>query len=205
MKRVGLSLLATDNNVEIEYVFIAKMTDLSQLKNAKSVTVIENWEFKSIEPIVRPGQIWGTVRARSYDGKRFTMTVKADENHDNKNGPSVVEEHEIPITRDMFLTFKKLAPVGSIVHRHSFPVNGLNWEIDVYTDIHGKFYDWCKVDLEVPNINVPLPEFPISFSRVIKRDRTPEEIQIVKDLYDNKFNILRQNTIMPIKWIEQPS
>jgi hypothetical protein len=205
MKRVGLSLLATDNNVEIEYVFIAKMTDLSQLKGAKSVTVIENWEFRSIEPIVRPGQIWGTVRARSYDGKRFTMTVKADENHNYKNGPSVVDEHEIPITRDMFLTFKKLAPTGSIVHRHNFPVNGLNWEIDVYSDTNGKFYDWCKVDLEVPSVNVSLPEFPINFSRVIKRDRTPEEIQIVKDLYDNKFNILRPNTIMPIKWIDQPS
>jgi hypothetical protein len=206
MRRIGLALESTVDNTEIEYVFIAQMKDVSQLNNAESVTVIENWEFKSIEPVVRPGQIWGSVRARSYDGKRFTMTVKADENHTSKNGPSVVEEHEIPITKEMFLTFKKLAPYGSIVHRHTFPTDkGLTWEVDAYSDDSGRFYNWCKIDLEVPNSRVTVPEFPIDLIRVIGRDRTPEEAKVVKDLYDNKFGILRPNTIMPVKWIDQPS
>jgi hypothetical protein len=206
MRRIGLALESTADNTEIEYVFIAQMRDVSQLRNADSVTVIENWEFKSIEPVVRPGQIWGSVRARSYGGERFTITVKADENHNRKNGPSVVEEHEIPITKEMFLTFKKLSPYGSIVHRHTFPTgNGLTWEVDAYSDESGRFYNWCKIDLEVPNSRVPVPEFPIDLIRVINRDRTPEEAKVVKDLYDTKFNILRPNTIMPIKWIDQPS
>lgn len=186
-------------NKEIEYVFIGKIKNLDDLKKAFKVERQEQWEIKTLRNSRLKGFGGGTIRVRSYDDKRFELTFKHYLN-DAKSTILQAEEKDIEIDHATFNMIKALCPMGSIKARHHFhvPNSPLIWEYDVYSDAHGKFLQWCKIDLEVPSINTVLPDFPIPTVEVITRDRTPQQEAFVRDLFVKDFSIYKEESILPV-------
>src|SRR5690606_30983595 len=61
-------------------------------------------------------------------------------------------EVSLDTTPEQFIIFKFLAAQGMIKDRYVFDAgNGLKWEIDVFHDPDGGYYQWCKIDFEVPD------------------------------------------------------
>ncbi len=191
-------------NIEIEKVWFGKIEDMSQLKKAKEIIFIEQWDIKTRGDIPRSD----CVRVRNYNHKEYELTIKKDLRPTGKDGSI---EKKVKVDKETFETFKMIAIAGVIKERHIFPLdNHLTWEVDVFQDIHGKKYDWCKIDLELPSsylagkssddVNIKAP-FPITLSEVIDGiKRTPEANNFIQnELYKKRFFVYNPNSILPVE------
>lgn len=134
----------------------------------------------------------------------FIMTTKVK----TKDGHAI--ETSIPSTSDMFESFQYLADSGMVKHRYIFPIAdsapkhyympgdpnpiasipSLKWEVDMFvvpgSDFREpKYLPWCKIDLEVPSLDTPIPAMPEGFFDGFDskaRDLTPEQQEIVKEM-----------------------
>lgn len=64
------------------------------------------------------------------------------------------------------------------------------WEVDVFIKDDGTYYDYVKIDLEVSDMNAPLPPLPVQLTEMVTApygQRTPEEEAMVTNLYDTVF------------------
>jgi CYTH domain-containing protein len=176
---------------EIEHVFYAKIVDLEQLKRAASKERQEQWELRIPKTPKNAGT--GSVRIRKTvkEGAEpeFVLTTKVKLGE--KDGKL---ELAIPSNEDNFNQFRFLSEVGMIKDRFAFPVENseLVWEIDVYLDPEGKYYPWCKIDLEVKDKDNAIPDFPIDLDEVIAPEgygeNTVEDREgFVRKLYDDYF------------------
>lgn len=177
-----------DFNKEIEYVFYARITDFKQLEKADSKVRHEQWEIKL--PFTKDNAAKGSMRVRSIKEvdkpMQYVYTSKLSL---NETGDKM--EVSLDTTAEQFIIFKFLAVQGMIKDRYTFNLeNGLKWEIDVFHDPDGGYYQWCKIDFEVPDRNTPLPEFPIDFNDVIKDsqlERATGDDKRITELYDKYF------------------
>ena len=179
---------------EIEYTYYARLSDLSDLKKAKSQEHQEQWELKFPKTDQNGGS--GTIRIRKTieTGKEaeYVLTTKTAI---NKQGDKL--EVPIPATVAMFEQFKILSERGMVKDRYLFPIEGtdLVWEVDMFLKPKGKigfgpYYDWVKIDLEVPDRKTKIPEFPLATEELITAPygkRTDAEEKLVTGLYDNEF------------------
>lgn len=173
---------------EIEHVFYARITDFKQLNSCDSKVRMEQWEIKL--PMTHENAAKGSIRVRSIKEENkpveYVLTSKISI---NESGDKL--EASVPSTAEQFVQFKFLADVGMIKDRYTFNLeNGLKWEIDVFIDQDGGYYQWCKIDFEVPNHETKVPSFPIDFLDVVKGselERGSAEDKQVQKLYDNYF------------------
>lgn len=175
-------------NKEIEHVFYARITDFKQLEKAQSKTRQEQWEVKL--PITAQNAAKGSIRVRSTkrvgEPIEYTLTSKISL---GESGDKM--EVSIPTTIEQFIQFKFLANQGMIKDRYVFDAgNGLKWEVDVFIDQTGGYYQWIKIDFEVPSRDTPIPELPITVYDKIEgtsATRDSESDKKITELYDKYF------------------
>lgn len=173
---------------EIEYTFFIKLEGNS-LNNiealADHIEKQEQWETHRS----RPDGKKATVRVRSIDDKKYILCSKL--NLPDELGK---RESELPTTKEMFECFKVFGDTGTRKKRYIMNVeDGLKWEIDIYEKASGELHPWCKVDLEVPNSETPLPDWPFEFNEeeaILNqpKKRTHEENQFIDQLF-KEYNL----------------
>lgn len=179
---------------EFEHTIYAKLTDPSQLSQAKSMEHHSQWEIRIEKTEKNAGK--GSVRVRKtwVDGgdPDYVATLKIPLDPDGSSNKK--KEIPIPATEDWFIGFQFLADQGMVKDRYHFPIMGtdLVWEVDCYPKEGGGYHEWVKIDLEVKDLSAPLPEFPIQFEDIIlpvgvgKLSKEEHDAQVSK-LYDECF------------------
>jgi hypothetical protein len=180
---------------EREYEFIGRMVDLAQLMHAQSFEMQEQWEIKIPHTEENAGS--GRMRVRqvipsSGDVPVYVHTTKTefDEQGD-------CDEVNLPSTQSHFKQYEMLADKGMLKDRYFFAVEGseLVWHLDMYY-VRGskagekKYTQWCRLELEVPDRNQPLPPFPVQLEDLIasqKGNRSEEEEAKIKMLFEHEF------------------
>jgi CYTH domain-containing protein len=196
-------MLLGENNVingksqrELEYTFLGWIKDFTQLEKATKVEEYEQWWFTT-DGSRNKGTTSGTIRVRSIDNKNFSMTVKHKQH--SKSMANESKETEVPITKDMFDSFKKLSPLGVYKTRHFFPIEGtdLTWELDVFTMPNGDVSEWCMIDLEVKGELEKIPEPPIDLEEFFNtKDRSTKSFV---DMMMNKMLVRNSDSILPLR------
>ncbi len=180
--------------IEIEKTWIGKIADLNELKKAKEVQRIEQWEIKTKGALLRSD----LIRIRNYNDSHYELCIKKDLGEGNGN-----LEKNVNVDKETFEVFKKIAINGFIRKRFIFPIdNRLKWEIDVYHDKDGNMIDWCKIDLELPKKDMEIRSpFPIKLTEVfLRKDATPEQAEFVNiELFQKRFSIWNEDSILPIE------
>ena len=178
---------------EIEHTFFGKLENKELLTTAKGMEHQEQWEIK-LEKTEKnaAGGKW-RIRKTVVDGQdpEYVLTCKTA----GKEEGSI--EVGVAVTEAMFTQFKMMAEQGMIKDRYFFPVEGseLVWEVDMFfkkgSQPGSKDYeDWCKIDLEVPSLEMALPPLPEGFSEMITAPygkRTEAEELKVRSLFQNEF------------------
>lgn len=175
-------------NKEIEHVYYGRITDFKQLEKANSKERQEQWEVKI--PLVGGNAAKGSIRVRSTKIAdcpiEYTLTSKITL---DESGEKM--EVSLPTTAEQFIQFKFLAKQGMVKDRYTFDTeNGLKWEVDVFLDPKGGYFQWCKIDLEVPSMDTPIPAFPLELTNQIdgtSLERDSSEDKKVQSLYDQYF------------------
>lgn len=180
---------------EREHTLYARITDFAILKAASSMEHQEQWEIKIAKTDANAGQ--GKFRIRkTVVGDRppeYVLTCKT--NASSERGDNL--EVSVPTTEAQFAQFKMLSEAGMVKDRFFFKIedSDLVWEVDVFyrkgaQPGSGDYEPWCKIDLEVPDLNLPLPPLPEGFTEVIANPygkRTQQEETRVIALYHNEF------------------
>jgi hypothetical protein len=179
---------------EVEHTLYARIEDFEILKNADEKEHQEQWEIKI--PKTDENASKGTCRIRktvveAHDPE-FVLTMKTPAT--DKEGRIEVA---IPATEAMFAQFRMLSEFGMIKDRYTFKIEGtdLKWEVDMFYKKgaqvgSGDYEPWCKIDLEVVDLEAPLPPLPEGFADVIAAPygkRSEAEEARVSALYKNEF------------------
>lgn len=188
---------AADGKVtqEIEHMFYAKVTAPETLLNALCVEIQEQWGLwvdktdknagsgsnrvrKTITKQIVNGEFDNVNSATSY-----VMTTKL-----KRNDGSALEIAS-QSSEDGLKAFRLLADSGMIKHRYRFPIPGteLTWEVDAFIEpgeskYSTKYVGWVKIDLEVKDINQPIPALPDGFTDMFDskiENPTPEQQEII--------------------------
>lgn len=127
---------------EIEFQIYGKLTDMSVLQTAQSVTKQEQWSHKIVKTDNNAGS--AVIRVRSINsGERYIRTSKV------KSISGATNEVESESTYDEFVHMAILADQGMIKERYTFPTEGYVYEVDVFFDKSGNRVPWVKIDLEI--------------------------------------------------------
>lgn len=182
-------------HVEQEHVFYARVPDFSVLEKAKSWEHHEQWEIKAPKTEKNAGSARLRVRMTIKPGQapEYVLTTKTIDPHTKGN-----IEVSTPVTEDVFVQFKIASENGMVKDRYFFPANdgsNLVYEVDMYLKDGAQpgskdYYEWCKIDLEVPNMQTALPPIPEGFIDIISAPfgkRTEAEEARVTSLYHNEF------------------
>lgn len=180
---------------EIERVYYARLSDVSQLSRAQRSETHFQWERRVYN---KAGEVIGTERSREIDdGEHYEYTIKV------RDGQPGVDEHTLGSSKEMHQVMRQLAERGLSKIRYCFPVKtnaagesiDLVWEIDAFVLPDGSLDPWVKVDLEVPSADIVAPSFPLrvddiidnSFDQTVPSDR----MKIIDNLYQR---VLRSPT-----------
>lgn len=194
---------------EIEHTLHGKICDPSHLQQAHSWEDHEQWELDL--PANPQTGAKGRMRVRKTtlpDGSvKYVQTTKIRANAEDRSVGE--QETSIEVTEDVYNQFRDLASHGMLKRRYMFPIEGRDkpWEIDVFPKEDGSWHEDAKVDLEVPSLDAPLPQLPITMSNLVTKpygQRSPEEEAYVSDLYKTKFRQSRE-TIDKILAARQPA
>ena len=165
---------------EIEYTIYAELKDLSQLEKAPEKEEHEQWRI----PLEKDSPV--KMRIRMVNSRRYTVTTKA-----KRKGIAGFEEQTVDVTEAFFNHLREAATDGYKKTRYTSPIAGTNrkWEVDVFMDKVGKPHPWVKIDLEVNDINEPIPPFSLDVGQfVIESDKnTPDEDRQIRRLWDEEW------------------
>lgn len=183
---------------ERERVIYARLKDVSDLHKAASADFQEQWSIKQSK--TEDNQAKGQVRVRKIiqmvkegeqyvvpssgeDAAQYVLTAKAEKQADDRL------EVPAPVTKDMFELFKLLASGGMIKHRFHFPLeDDLVFEVDAFLNKRGEYHDWVKIDLEMKDKLVDLPELPFEVSeKIFDTTSDASEKKKIGELYENVF------------------
>lgn len=174
--------------VEREIVVFGKIADFGELAKADRVEKQEQWE---VRPKETGTKFQGGIRIRCTSDTKYVLTFKT---YQPNVGDLVETETELdPVAgKSMMNELKKLTASGMIKVRHYFkvPDSDLTWEVDVYFDEQNRPLRWCKIDLEVPSMDIARPELPVRLleaREIPPKNRTEEEQAFVENLMSNEF------------------
>jgi CYTH domain-containing protein len=182
------------SQTELEYTFVGFIQNFHAIEQAATkVEEYSQW-WMSTDDKRNNGNNSGTFRVRSINNREFTMTIKERSRTTGKANSA--KETEVPITKDMFESFKRLAPLGLNKTRYTIPIpkSRYVWEIDVFTNDLGNVYDWCKMDLEVRSELDEIPAPPEGIGEMIntKERRYKDAVDQIlgKPVIHNRDSIL---------------
>lgn len=173
---------------EKEIVTYGKIVDFDDLSKADRKEEQEQWEIRSKD---EKNQYSGCVRIRCLDGKSYILTTKTFR---QDRGDLMETEMELPasVGVNMLKEFSKLSSGGMIKTRYFFdvPDSDLVWEVDVYYDEAKKPRQWCKIDLEVPDLRIKRPALPIRLKDAQEmpgKNRTETHQRFIERMMDKEF------------------
>lgn len=181
---------------EKEHVFYVYLNDFEQLAKAAAKEHQDQWDIKI--PRTEDNVAGGSIRVRKtthFDSPvgKATKTVYTQTTKVIVNDKGEKDEYEQEVGSDNFAQFMMLSPYGMVKDRFTFPIEGtdLKWEVDVYLKADGTYHNWCKIDLEVEDLNTPIPsELPIAVTNIIlgnpKKNSDEDKVKI-RELYDTVF------------------
>lgn len=192
MKLQGL-FLRENNEVtgntqnELEYTFLAKLSDFEQLNKCDESEEYEQWMIMS-EGKNKSG---GQIRVRSINDSKYIFTVKNNTNDSKKS-----KETETEVTKDMFDAFKKLAVIGTKKKRFKFKVDEYEFEIDAFykSEDSKEFHEWVQIDLEVEKAIKSIPDFPIECDEYFDAHKEKEKASKIYSM----LNLKKEGNILPI-------
>lgn len=204
MLRHALGLALEENSdgkavTEIEYTFYAKWPNKLELQKASKFEHQEQWELKVPKTELNGGSGQIRVRKTIQEGgsPEFVLTFKT-----LLNAQGDRQEVSVPTTEPMFDQLRLLSDRGMRKDRYFFPVpqSDLVYEVDMYllpdSKVgEGRYYEWCKIDLEVKSHTEQVPPFPFEVGEIITAQngkRTTEEEALVRKLYDEVFLLKNQ-------------
>jgi len=188
---------------EIEYVYYARLKDVSILDKATAIEDQEQWTIKldKTPKTASPGTL--RVRKTTVDSKtEFVLTIKIPQEslqdvniQSNTQVPVTIQnmrEVALEATEDAFELFKRLSSNGMVKTRYCLPVEGsdLVLEVDRFKLPNGEYSEWVKIDIEVKSPLVEKLQLPEAFTEVVynqKNEQTQEEKDFVWNLYENVF------------------
>lgn len=180
---------------EKEHVFYARIPNFEILKEANSSEFQEQWEIKLPKTDKNAAEGKARVRMTVTEGGQpdFVLTFKTKASA--QNGDNI--ETAVQVTEDLFKQFRMMAEAGMRKQRFTYQVDGsdLKWEVDMFYKPGAQpgsndFWDWAKIDLEVMDMEAPLPPLPSGFVDLITKpygQRTEAEEARVSSLYKNEF------------------
>lgn len=183
--------------IEKEHVFYGRITDFDVLKNATKVIPQEQWDVKV--PKTSYNLASGQIRVRKFqEGKdgtpEYVFVIKS------KLDAGGRLENTLPASAEAFEIFRNLSDQGMIKHRYEFPNpnGGKPWEVDVFLKPDGSYYNYCKIDLEVDDMNAPLPALPIPLDEVIKEEgpKLPAEQRAIVTKWFDQYFLTRPAQLM---------
>ena len=188
---------------EIEYVYYARLKDVSILDKATAIEDQEQWTIKldKTPKTASPGTL--RVRKTTVDSKtEFVLTIKIPQEslqdvntQSNTQVPVTIQnmrEVALEATEDAFELFKRLSSNGMAKTRYCLPVESsdLVLEVDRFKLPNGEYSEWVKIDIEVKSPLVEKLQLPEAFTEVVynqKNEQTQEEKDFVWNLYENVF------------------
>jgi CYTH domain-containing protein len=188
---------------EIEYVYYARLKDVSILDKATAIEDQEQWTIKldKTPKTASPGTL--RVRKTTVDSKtEFVLSIKIPQEslqdvniQSNTQVPVTIQnmrEVALEATEDAFELFKRLSSNGMVKTRYCLPVEGsdLVLEVDRFKLPNGEYSEWVKIDIEVKSPLVEKLQLPEAFTEVVynqKNEQTQEEKDFVWNLYENVF------------------
>jgi hypothetical protein len=177
---------------EIEHVVYGRLLDLTQLIDAASRTHQEQWQVRIAKTDTNAAS--GCFRIRKVveygsSEAQYVFTTKT-----TVSGPGDKLELSTETDEVHFKMFQQLSDHGMIKDRYVFPVpnTDLKWEFDLFLKPDGGYYEWVKIDLEVPSKETPLPDLPIKLEDVIYpvgqgREADATVDAFVTELYEKFF------------------
>lgn len=179
---LGVSMEATDSQIEREYEIYGEVSDREVLKSlSERIEYQEQWGLPTEH---------GNLRIRKTqigDDITYTLTIK-----DKREGETI--ETETDVTEAAFMAMKAIVPEGLVKTRYVIPVEDseLKLEVDVFSGDRGTS-SIVKIDLEVAEDQsvdqVKIP-FKLENVRVIKPGRKSEEdLEFVRELFDKEYTI----------------
>lgn len=154
-----MSIPATIISEENEITIYCQISDFKGLDQAVQVLEQEQYEIKS------PGG-GGKIRVRAETtGEQtvFTLTTKVKSNEVSVASNT---EYTVIIDKEFFDSFKVISGKGQKKKRYLFPIKRVSvddaaidiskeesfYEVDVFSDLSGNRYAWCKIDLEIDGL-----------------------------------------------------
>lgn len=186
LAKAGLESAPPDGVVKMEreHVWLLRGIDMAQLEKLASRTEVqEQWS------VMADG---ANLRVRAINNTEFIMTGKTWE--EGTDGKKEVEELT---NAAMFAVFKRVASSGMFKKRYFVEWQGHTFEVDIFYndgDMEAGVAPWCKIDLEVRDMALPIPVLPFTAEEIIKDNpcnRPPELEQVVPMLYKRYFTITR--------------
>lgn len=140
------------------YVFTiyARLSNMDDLSKANTVEVRERCLLMNKED--ETGAVV-VVHLNKVNDAGYYMTTKLI----HKNATTIEQVH-VPISETSYSHLGRVAHNRIPFTRHKFPCanSDLDWEIDVFKAASGSSHPWVKIDLEVKDLDDPVPPLPLT-------------------------------------------
>jgi CYTH domain-containing protein len=183
LQKLGFSTENYDGKLqqELEFTIYAKVSNLRQIETlAVRQERHEQWDL----PIDKPTALDGRVRLRKIDDQQTTMTTKI-----RRKGNVAFEEVNLDISEAAFNHLREFCKRGFNKTRYDIPIpnTSLKWEVDVFFAQSGVPHNWVKIDLEVDDLNVRIPDLPFEVEDCFFADEPnlpADKRQLLDDLWN---------------------
>ena len=183
--------------IEKEHCIYVRLIDFGQLREAKEAYKQEQWGVTVDKS--EGNALSGKIRVRRSEDPNGNVSYELTVKNRAADGRSSIES-TVPSTEEQFKQFKYMSDKGMVKHRYVFDAgNGKQWELDVAPNGDGGWYNWARLELEVDDLEAPLPKLPIKVEEVImpreKSNLSPEEWKEKTDKIMNKY-FVKKNAIL---------
>ena len=196
-------VVSTENNEpdgitrrEKEIVYYIKVKNPDEMFKPFTKEEQEQWEIK-VERTTN-NAAGGRIRVRKSKLGNELKYILTSKTFIDKNDH---DETELLTTEAMFNQFKQMAESGMIKHRCELKIDGegLNniIQVDLFKTPEGNYSQWIKIDVEIKDMNQPLPKLPFDYLELLEDGIESNEKRISR-LFSEVF-LTKNPLIMPIK------
>ena len=181
---------------EKEIVYYVKVQNPDELFKSFTKEEQEQWEIKV--PRTVDNAAGGRIRVRKAKIGNELKYILTSKTFIDKNDH---DETELLTTESMFNQFRQMSESGMIKHRCELKIegDGLNniIEVDLFLTPEGHYNQWIKVDVEIQDLNSPLPKLPFDYLEILEDGIEANEKRISR-LYTDVF-LTKNPLILPTK------
>ena len=181
---------------EKEIVYYVKVQNPDELFKSFTKEEQEQWEIKV--PRTVDNAAGGRIRVRKAKIGNELKYILTSKTFIDKNDH---DETELLTTESMLNQFRQMSESGMIKHRCELKIegDGLNniIDVDLFLTPEGHYNQWIKVDVEIQDLNSPLPKLPFDYLEILEDGIEANEKRISR-LYTDVF-LTKNPLILPTK------